>query len=141
MAKINPRHIPRPRWPEPYDTPIVVAGFEILGYLGFLPANDIKKKYHKYSVICKTCRRLFVRCQAGLVRAQKLDKSGCEACDNPYYKRSIDERETEDNRKWHVCEEWKRFLFTMPVTSLRFRDAVGRSFDSEKSKVMGWRLI
>ena len=135
----NPQHTPRPRWAPPYNDPPIVAGFKIIGYLGFISAGDEKRKYHSYRVVCTHCKAQAIRRQAGLLRAEKQGRSGCAECSSPFYKRPIAEQQTEEAHQWRqMCEEWKEFLFTMPVTSLRWRDEQGKAFDSEKVKVLGW---
>ena len=142
MKKIHPSHIPKPRWPPPYDKRIVIAGFRIIGYLGFLRLSPTTKKLHKYRVKCTVCGEEMDRWQAGLVRSEKNGQCGCNVCSNSWYKRSAREHQTEEDRQWFLmCAQWKWVLFSMPVTSLRTRAEFGRCADSDKVKVMGWHMI
>lgn len=140
--RLGKQHMPKPKWPGPYETPTVIAGFRLIRYLGFVKTTPESKAHHEYEVVCTVCGETMIRWQSSLSKAEDTGQIGCSSCANAYYKRSLRDLRTEENIAWaEMCKEWKNFLFTMPVTSIRARYESGRCFDSEKTKVMGWHTI
>ena len=120
----------------------MIAGFEILRYIGFRRYGTQGKGYHWYMVKCLECSRAYERYQGSLTRAVSKGTKGCHKCAKKRH--AEDMKKSEMRSEWAIMQSlwlWSWVYFQMPVTSLRERDERGRSFDSEKTKAMGWRTI
>ena len=143
---LQKQQTPHPRWPEPYGERSIIAGYRLIKYLGFRYTNkngkSKKKGQHWYLMECMTCHQQYERVEGGISRAISKETRGCMACARKRFVKDKEERRRRDLEQMREAYHfWLWANFLMPVTALRWRDEEGRSFDSEKSKVMGWGLI
>lgn len=137
---------PTPRWKADPDfigpCQHTLGSFVILGYVGYFRKDELSKGHHKYLVMCRFCNRTFERGQASIMRSERQGCTGCHHCAKTRNRMSSKERTTEDEReRTEKLQEWLWAISLMPVTTLRIRAEIGKCFDSEKSRVLGWRMI
>ena len=139
------RQQPRPAFPGPYDdpeNPIHMGGYKILEYKGFILKEGTCRSQHWYRVQCLECEGEYIRMQSSLYRNQNKGTMGCHRCAKKRYLEELEWRKAAaDSELERAKRLWLWVLFTMPATSLRIRDELGLSFDSEKAKVLGCRTV
>ena len=93
-------------------------------------------------VKCLECSRAYERYQGSLTRAVSKGTKGCHKCAKKRHAEDMKKsKEQEAADILASLQAWLWVNFMMRPTSLRMRDELGRSFDSEKIIVMGWRTI
>ena len=113
-----------------------------MNYDGYFKKDDNTKGAHWYIVECMSCGSEYRRMQGSLTRAIEKGTRGCAKCAKERFKQDKAQAKERESREIEErLQMWLWANFLMPVTSLRWRYENERAFDSENSKVMGWRLI
>lgn len=144
--RLHANTTPTPRWLSNPDfigpCQYAPGSFVILDYIGYFRKDELSKGQHRYLVMCRYCRRTFERGQASILRSEQQKCTGCHHCAKTRHRMTSKEIRTEDDReRLEKIQEWLFVMSLMPVTSIRIRAEMNRCFDSEKSRVLGWRMI